>query len=325
MFGGEDFPLIERKGGWADTPVLSDVTSQVRFTGDRSVAQFRSFSLGEVPYSALRFSSMLVRRTPRLIRQSDPDMYGLCLAVRGKTKFEHAHRDEEMSAGHMILYDSALPFDADIDGGRLNACAVVVQFPKHLLPVRQHHVGQVVGEVLGEHSAVERLLYRFLVDLGREGGNCTAQDRARLQSTATDLLSTALGHRLDRESRVPHSAQQHVLFLRATAFIREHLGRPDLGPALVAGALKVSVRTLNRIFEQQDTAVAGFIKQQHLERIRTDLTALHLSHLTVHAIAARWGYVRPAVFSRAFRATFGEPPGEYRRRFAGGDVIGVQR
>ncbi|NEE24644.1 helix-turn-helix domain-containing protein [Streptomyces sp. SID7982] len=85
------------------------------------------------------------------------------------------------------------------------------------------------------------------------------------------------------------------------------------------------MRTLNRIFEQQDTAVAGFIKQQRLERIRTDLTALHLSHLTVHAIAARWGYVRPAVFSRAFRATFGEPPGEYRRRFAAGDVIGVQR
>ncbi|WP_398864469.1 helix-turn-helix domain-containing protein [Streptomyces pakalii] len=65
--------------------------------------------------------------------------------------------------------------------------------------------------------------------------------------------------------------------------------------------------------------MAGFIKQQRLEHIRTDLTARHLSHLTAHAIAARWGYVRPAVFSRAFRAAYGEPPGEYR---PGSDVIG---
>ncbi|MFJ9622952.1 helix-turn-helix domain-containing protein [Streptomyces sp. NPDC101181] len=314
MFGEQDFPLIERAGGWEETPVLSEVTSQVRFTGDRSVAQYRAFPLGEVPLSALRFSSMLARRTPALVRQSDPDMYGLCVAVRAKAVFEHAHRNEQLSAGQMLLYDSALPFDAEIDGGRSEACAVVAQFPKKMLPFRERHLSQVVGEVLGKHSAVERLLYRFLVDLGLEGGHCTPHDRVRLQSTVTDLLSTALAGRLDRDEDVPHSTHWRVLFLRATAFIRDHLGRAELDPALVAAAVQVSVRTLNRIFAKHDTAVATFIREQRLERIRTDLATPHLHYLTVHAIAARWGYPEAPAFSRAFRTTFGEPPSEYRRR-----------
>lgn len=34
----------------------------------------------------------------------------------------------------------------------------------------------------------------------------------------------------------------------------------------------------------------------------------------VNAIAANWGLTDPAGFSRAFRNTYGMPPGEYRAR-----------
>ncbi|RCV57623.1 hypothetical protein DEF23_06735 [Marinitenerispora sediminis] len=33
----------------------------------------------------------------------------------------------------------------------------------------------------------------------------------------------------------------------------------------------------------------------------------------VQAVAARWGYTRPADFTRAFRTAFGATPTEYRR------------
>ncbi|MFC7484178.1 helix-turn-helix domain-containing protein [Luedemannella flava] len=35
--------------------------------------------------------------------------------------------------------------------------------------------------------------------------------------------------------------------------------------------------------------------------------------MSVHAIAARWGFTSPPQFTRAFVARYGVPPGEYRR------------
>lgn len=318
MFAGDDFPLIKRQDGWAETPILSEATSQIRFHDDRSMARFRAFPLGEVQLSVLRYSSMLVQRTPRLVRQSDPDIYGLCVVFEGGHVAEHAGQNVSVGSGQMLLYDSALPYYMDVDARESDAHSMVVQIPKGLVPIRERHIGQALGVPLGELSAVERILYRFLVDMGREIGNCTAQDRARLQTTVTDLLATVLAHRVDCEERTPRETQQRVLFLRAEAFIRGHLSRVDLGPALIAAAHQVSVRTLHRIFEEQGTTVSCFIRRQRLERIRTDLMAPHLSHLTVHAIAARWGYPRPSAFSRAFRTAYGEPPGQYRKRIPAG-------
>ncbi|TXS75266.1 helix-turn-helix domain-containing protein [Streptomyces sp. sk2.1] len=39
---------------------------------------------------------------------------------------------------------------------------------------------------------------------------------------------------------------------------------------------------------------------------------------TIEAIAARWGFLRPPEFSRAFRARCGVPPGELRQTALGG-------
>jgi AraC-like DNA-binding protein len=50
-----------------------------------------------------------------------------------------------------------------------------------------------------------------------------------------------------------------------------------------------------------------------LERSRRDLLDPALRARPVSAIAARHGFTEPAHFSRAFRAAYGRPPGEYRR------------
>lgn len=56
----------------------------------------------------------------------------------------------------------------------------------------------------------------------------------------------------------------------------------------------------------------AFIRQQRLDRCRRDLANAALSHLTIHAVATRWGYPQPDRFSRAFRTAVGMSPSEYR-------------
>jgi AraC-like DNA-binding protein len=48
-----------------------------------------------------------------------------------------------------------------------------------------------------------------------------------------------------------------------------------------------------------------------------DLLDPALAARPVSAIAARWGLVDPAHFSRLFRAAYGVPPLEYRRTMGG--------
>ncbi|MDX3229193.1 helix-turn-helix domain-containing protein [Streptomyces sp. ME19-01-6] len=125
-------------------------------------------------------------------------------------------------------------------------------------------------------------------------------------------MAATLAHHADRENALPAESRRHALFLRASAFVRERAGEPDLSPAAIAAAHGISPRYLHRVFQQHGTTVSGYVKRLRLDRCRRDLADPGLGHLPVHAVGARWGFPRAAEFSRAFRADTGMPPGEYR-------------
>jgi AraC-like DNA-binding protein len=122
---------------------------------------------------------------------------------------------------------------------------------------------------------------------------------------------------LDRGSLVPRDTQRRALLLRIRGFIDQRLGDPELSPGGIAAAHHISIRYLHKLFEAEGTTVAGWIRSLRLERCRRDVLNPALQARPVHAIAARWGIIDAQRFSRAFRATFGLPPAEYRRLHLG--------
>jgi AraC-like DNA-binding protein len=86
-----------------------------------------------------------------------------------------------------------------------------------------------------------------------------------------------------------------------------------LRPATIARAHQISPRYLHRIFQQHHSvSVATHIRTRRLDRARRDLVDRRLDHLTIATIARRWGFSRPADFSRAFQRYTGAPPRDYR-------------
>lgn len=69
----------------------------------------------------------------------------------------------------------------------------------------------------------------------------------------------------------------------------------------------------NTLFHGRPHGVAGLIRHRRLERCHRDLLDPLLADRSVHAIAARWGLTDAGHFSRAFRDTYGLPPGTYGR------------
>lgn len=105
-----------------------------------------------------------------------------------------------------------------------------------------------------------------------------------------------------------------ALLLGVRAWIDANLGEPGLDPDAIARANHVSVRYLHRLFHDKGTSVARWVRERRLDNCRRDLEDPAQAERGVVAIARRWGFVDPAHFSKIFKASYGEPRGQYRHR-----------
>ncbi|MBW5482506.1 AraC-like ligand-binding domain-containing protein [Streptomyces bambusae] len=306
----------ERAEAWTETTALAAVTTRFRFLpgddGTDSSARLLSTSLGSGQLSLLSYAALRSQRTPALIRRSDPEYYQVLVTLSGRQSIEQNRSTADLGAGDLVLYDSSRPFDAYADPGGAPVASVLVQFAKELLPFRDRQLGRLLATRLPARHGVGRLLTQFLVGLTEECGAWTPSDGPRLQQTALDLVGAVLAQHLDRPAGQPPDSRQRLLHLRVRAFIVDNLTAPGLSPSAVAAAHQISLRTLHRLFHTYGEPVGAFIRRQRLEHARRDLGDPALLGSTIHAIAARWGYERPADFTRAFRTAYGITPNEFR-------------
>ncbi|MFI0777494.1 helix-turn-helix domain-containing protein [Streptomyces sp. NPDC021212] len=313
VFDSAALPVRDRAEAWVRTTAQALVTTKLTFPHPGGFrGRLRAMPLGPAQVSEMAYAPLLSQRTPALIRRSDPEQYQLALIRRGHQGIEQNRTRALLGPGELVLYDSSRPFDALVDTGQADSESVVLQFPKRLLPLPERKVARLLAVPLPGTEGVGRLCAQFMTSLADEHLRCTPRDVLRMGHTAVDLATAVLAHHLDDEAALPARSPQHVLFLRIAAFIDQHLPAADLGPATIASAQRISLRYLHRIFQQHGTSVSAYIKDRRLDRCRRDLADPHLHHLTIQAIAARWGFPRPAEFSRAFRAAVGMPPSHYR-------------
>ena len=97
---------------------------------------------------------------------------------------------------------------------------------------------------------------------------------------------------------------------KVEAFIEAHLSDHGLDADAIAGGVGISRTVLYRCFAA-DGGVARFIQLRRLERIRNVLRR-HGEAQPLAAIAHAHGFSSEQHLNRAFRSTFGRPPGQFR-------------
>jgi len=134
---------------------------------------------------------------------------------------------------------------------------------------------------------------------------------SRLAENVLDLLATLFGERVGTE-QADTAALRRSLLLQVCAWIDANLGEPCLDPDAIARAHHISVRYLHRLFHDEGTSVARWVRERRLDNCRRDLEDPAQAERGVVSIARRWGFADPAHFSKIFKASYGEPPGAYR-------------
>ncbi len=272
-----------------------------------------SHRLGYVRVSTLEADAARVTRTAALIARaprSEPQV-GVGVQLAGRAVLEQDGRRAEVTAGGLVLYDTARPYAVHYpERFRTH----LFHLPRRLLGVPERELRRASATAVGPAEGCGPVILPFLEVLAASADSYSAPVGDRLAGSVADLLSTLVAQLAAgraAEDGGPGTPNAHLV-RRVRAFIDRHLGDPELGPERIAQAHHISVRYLHRLFEGEGVTVGRLVQQRRLEACARELARRGRTAPTVSAVAQRWGFVNPAHFSRTFRAAYGVPPSEWR-------------
>ncbi|MCS5497315.1 helix-turn-helix domain-containing protein [Cnuibacter physcomitrellae] len=266
--------------------------------------------LEDVFFSEIGVSAHRVTRTPELIDASSELFYKLTLQLKGTGLLVQDGKEAVLRPGDIGLYDTSRPYTLTFDSPMH---AVVVMFPHGLLDIDRAEVERLTAVRLAGDDGLARAVSPFLRELSRTVGDLDGSTGLRVVHNTVDVISTMLAGELIRlagDSRTRSGELLHSIH----EYISRNLHDPELSPSSIAAANFISTRYLQQIFHKQGTTISQWIRDRRMSYVRRDLQDPRLKHLAISQIAASWGFVNPAHFSKAFRADAGETASEFRSR-----------
>ena len=304
----ESLPVPRRRSYWREA--LSQTFGALDMTVPDEVysGTIRTAPLGRLQAVTVDGDCLSALRTRRLVTQGREEEYVVVkLLERGVARLEQDGREVVLGPGEIFIYDMARPFRLNLPQP-FRAKSLVI--PRDVLGLSESDLTHVTASPLGPGTPLGGLLSPFLAGLVDGAGTYSPHTSERMARNVVDLLGVLAGEVLGR-SNADTPAGNRALLLRIQAFIDRHLADPDLTPQAIARAHRISLRYLHKLFESEDVTVGRWIQRRRLEECRRDL-AYRANGATIAAVAHRWGFSSAAHFSRAFRATYGMAPREWR-------------
>ncbi|MFJ9825186.1 helix-turn-helix domain-containing protein [Streptomyces sp. NPDC101160] len=305
-------PATERFDWFADmvarevVPTVISSECPARFQAEAAV-----LDLGGLRMSRLAYLPLRSRRTPALIRRSDPEQYQLALVTKSSMALSQQDNDCAATTGDLVMWDTSRPWLAQSQAQGGMGELVVLQLPRSALPLSARQIERLLARRIPGGQGMAAMLASFMKSLVDNGDRCTPQELGRLGTIAAELAAACLAQHLDIEEDLPAEVRATALLRQIHIFIDHRLGDPELAPSVIAAHHNMSLRALHQLFHGTSESVQARIRRRRLEQCRADLARPGL-RAPIQAIAARWGFSRPAVFSRTFREAYGLSPSEFR-------------
>ena len=270
--------------------------------------QMRSRVLDRMSVVEVTATSHEVHRTPALIAQASERYFKLNLQLEGTGLLIQDNREALLQPGDLAIYDTNRPHTLAFEQ---EARMMVVMFPCDALSLPTDYVGQLAAVRMAGSTGLSGIVGQFIRQLSENLEVLSGPSGSRLATNALDLVSTMLHAEMDIAP--DRMKPQALLAVSIREYIEANLSDPLLSPASIAAAHFISTRHLHNVFHESGTTVASWIRSQRLEGARRELRdPLHAGQ-SVGAVAARWGFLDAAHFSRIFRDAFGVSPSDWRR------------
>ncbi len=313
MLDCSELDTVERFDAWTDAvsrsfvPLTADLPDG--FTPAGFDGALVSQQLGSAEISTVTGSAVSVRRTQRQIARADPGFIKLGLQLRGYSVITQDGRDAALAPGDFAIYDTRRPYQLDFDD---SFRMFVVMFPLKSLSLNHRQLSSLTASRFSGRRGLGAITSSFLGEMSRQLDSDSLGRGFQVSDAIFELVAATLGERLDEATSGDENAQRRLLLARIDQHIVSHLGDSRLSVTGIAAAHHISVRYLQKLFEEQEETVRGRIRHRRLEEARRDLLNPSLAQRPIAAIGASWGFDDAASFARAFRKEFGVSPRECR-------------
>lgn len=292
------FSLAGREG-------LETISEFVTFSssGPKSfVGELTAVQLGAVVLHTMRSTPLVGVRTPERIAARPVAMMEFDFVAMGSARWTQQGRSVEVRAAAPIFIDSQIPYKLETFEPSV---LVGVAIPVSLLGDRYAQVSSLTATQLPESSllsATTNFLLRFVEGLPVPGSAVAAY----AERAISEMVVAVAAELTDGQVRLGESG----LRMEVRDFIEQNLLDPNLTPVSVARAAGISREKLYRLFRNESTTIAAFIRQARVEEAARRLRNRDRS--SVAALARQTGFGGPDHLTRVFRATFGMSPSAYR-------------
>jgi AraC-like DNA-binding protein len=310
----ERLPSADRFPSWQEMMCRTMMPFVVRTDRERAfAAKTRAVDLAGVKLTLFTHPSLVVCRTPRSIRDWDPEVYQLSISYTGNAEVTQDRRTAELEPCDMTLCSSSRPFEMRTWGDHSGS---MVLLPRDRLPLRDKQLQPLIGERMSAGTGLGALVRQYVHELVSSADRYQSREAIRLATLATDMIAAALAHQLDEDDALPPPTHQAALFAQIQAYIHQHLADPS--PQTTAAAHHISTRFLHKLFAANGLTVAGWIRALRLQRVCRDLADPDLATRKIHTLATGWGFEGGAAhFSRVFKDAYGMSPRDFREQALG--------
>lgn len=245
-------------------------------------------------------------------RARTPSFY-LYLQLDGEGIARQDGRQATLNNGDFVLCDGTRHFEVSLAApGRMLVLNIPTAKLRRHIACPESLVATAVDATGGVCGLLSGLLRQFW-------GYCRQPiDVAGAEQVAVAILEL-LGAAYAQVPRThaERSSRGTAHRIRIINYIHAHLYDPDLTPAQIAKACRITTRYLHYLFSDGDETVARYILKRRLEACSQALLADSQRGRTVTAIAFDHGFNSATHFGRVFRSHFGMTPREFRARGSG--------
>ncbi|HTC44134.1 MAG TPA: helix-turn-helix domain-containing protein [Steroidobacteraceae bacterium] len=265
--------------------------------------------IGDLRFVEFNSEPAVVRRSREHIARSNEDNYLIRFQLGSESVCSQGGADVLLKPGDFALCDSERPYQLAFAHP---VSILTLRVSKNLL---QRYVGSpenLVSVPVSGSRGAGHLASRVIREIWESADEpLVPAVTPRVANVVLELIASAyVGV---ARANVDRSCLSSAQRLRILDFIEQSLGDPDLSPAMVAQALKISTRHVHRVFALDGNTVARYILRRRLEKCRTALLDPLLAGLSLTHISSEYGFRSLPHFSRLFREEFGVAPREYRR------------
>ena len=247
----------------------------------------------------IEVSQHRIAHTVSRARSSEHPYVKIHFQTEGTSWFEQDGRRIELKPGDCLAYDVACPH-AIVSPGLTRHDVVIV--PKELLRERGFHPERMSACKLSARAGTGRISHEFVHAAFGEATKLSPNNAIVVADSLIDLLLLPLREADTMFDRVGPEA----MYIRAQAFIREHLRDPDLCIDQISAALGCTKRYLHMLFSDKGMTVSDYIWRARLLHCRQELETQNGK--TITDVAFSWGFSSSSHFSRVFRKHFGFVP-----------------